>query len=944
MYKLISLNIMKIISLVLIISSTFSSVSYASMTPKISPIVSYSEAPAFALTDDVVGGGEDGIEGFISWIVDTLFSFVGGIFLPCHEVPDFTSFQSGSKILDLTTPGKWVSTGDSMTSGKAMKINWTTQGSSAKARKYMVIYRIDPRFARPQTFIVKYNYNTGNYDSDFHQYLGGKLVANQLDANPQGQAFTGSIKNNNDYFNFVNRSPISVSAGEVVNISLIGMSDFLNAVGASGFTGELSNVGTNATAIYTSTGGLQDNKIIYLDAWTWCGGGYASDGLPYQCLNISPGVPQPIGNPDQYTYNNTSASKSRLFGKLDLKSNRLITLPSCADNATGKNFQTPSYSAGYAGSYNYAPCLYDHGRTMAISVGGNVVKSPYTPFTHSNSSGADFFYYQGGTGTLDFVDTTNAIPINGMFANQLMSSWTWTNSSDVMANIDTTTKVLYAGRYIMDIVIGNGNVGDFDQQNDISVEYQIMPDDAKGKPQIPAVNSVGTNVPQTYTANANTTGILWLKVNNPNIEVIGNISVAYTSYHGDTFLSDILYNGVVHPVQNAIFNTSKLFYSALITNPTLQWIIRLLLTFYIMLNALKFLSGMKEVTMSSLLEDVVRIAIIIALLTPTSWDFFYNNVFRIFLEGMNYLFSNVIGLTSNVNNPFGFVDVMFRKYTDSELWVLLLAEFISFTNGLTIVAIATTVAILSFLVVVLEVVISYVFAYVVIAVLISLAPLFIICMLFERTRGIFDNWISLMFNYMIQPTILLIFFLLLDQLMTNQLNQVLTKACWGWLIGFTFSIPLDWMDINYSIPLGIGIPGLIPVVSGNVVPGAGTQSAGTLMGILLSCFMFYIYSKIASGMNGYVTQIVSAITNVQGGSAGSRTGAISKQVQSGASKVGKIATAPVRFVGRELKEKIWDGKLSTGPKLRGGAKEEAAPLNKRVGVTKPPVEKGDGSK
>jgi len=330
-------------------------------------MVSYTEAPAFALTDQMVGGGEDGVEGFVSWVIDTLLSFVVGVFLPCHEVPDFTNFQRGSKILSLSTPGKWVSTGASMTSGKAMKINWTTQGSTNKARKYRVVYRIDPRFARPQTFILKYNYNTDSYDSDFHQYLGGKLLANQSVANPQGQDFIDAIKNNNDYFNFVNRSPIIVNSGDIVNISLIGMVDFLDAGGASGFAGELSNAGTNATAIYTSTGGLSDNKIIYLDAWTWCGGGYASDGLPYQCLNISPGVPQPMGNPDQYTYNNTG-TKSRLFGKLDLNSNRLTTLPSCVDDAKGKNFQIPSYNSIYSGIYKYSPCLYDRGRTMAISV------------------------------------------------------------------------------------------------------------------------------------------------------------------------------------------------------------------------------------------------------------------------------------------------------------------------------------------------------------------------------------------------------------------------------------------------------------------------------------------------------------------------------------------------------------------------------------------------
>ena len=900
------LKVMKIISVLLVIVfCTLSFDTFASITPKESSAVTYNEPAVLSL--DLLGGGGGGIEGFMNWVLDTFISFFLALVSDCHEVPDFTSFRSGSRSLDLTS-NKWIPTNFEVTSGKAMKINWTTQGAIAQARKYLVMYRIDPRFARPQIFILKYQYPTSNpltketYESDFHTYLNGKLSADQSVIS-LGKDFTDRIKNNNNYFNFVNRSKITVNEGDVVNISLIGMNDFINKSPA--FQGELAGVGNNAAAIYTSTGGLPDNKIMYLDAITWCKGGATNDpNPPYLCSQNGA-----IGNPAAYTYNHTSF-KTRILGILDINSNRFLTTPSCPDGAKGPNFQTPPYTIGQ-NDYTYNPCLYDRGRTMPISIGGNVIKDTYTPFTHSNASGIDFFYYQGGAGSLDFVDTQNAIPINGMFANQLSSNWLWTDSNNVMSNINTTTQMLYAGRYIMDIVIGNGSVGAFDQQNAIGLQYSIMKD------SITPPGGNGINATQTYTANASNTGVLWLKVNNPNTEVMGKITVSYTSYQGDTFLSDILYDGVIYPVQRVILNTAKLFYSALATNPTLQWIIRLVLTFYIMHNALRFLAGMKQVTMKSLLEDVIRITVVIAVLTPTSWDFFYNNVFKIFLEGMNYLFSNVVGLTSNINNPFGFVDVIFRKYTDHRLWVLLLSEVLSISNGLTVLGIAVIIAILSFLSIVLEVVVAYVFAYVVIAVLISLAPLFILCMLFEYTRGIFDNWLSLMFNYMIQPTVLLIFFLLLDQLMTNQLNQAITRACWGYLLEFKLTIPMDWAGMGtWTIPLGLGIPGLVPDFSDNLVPGSGVQSGGTLVGIFLGGFMFCIYTKIASGLNDYVTSVVSTITSAQGGGAGAQTPAISKDIKSAAN----IITSPVKAVAKDIKEKVWDGKVATEPpKLRGKA-------------------------
>ncbi|MGV2333234.1 MAG UNVERIFIED_CONTAM: type IV secretion system protein [Planctomycetaceae bacterium] len=323
-------------------------------------------------------------------------------------------------------------------------------------------------------------------------------------------------------------------------------------------------------------------------------------------------------------------------------------------------------------------------------------------------------------------------------------------------------------------------------------------------------------------------------------------------------------------------------------NPTWQLTVRTLLTLYIIIYGLSYLAGKIQVKTYDVFTRIAKLAVVFAMFSPSSWKFFNENVFVIFLDGMSYLTYSVIGLTSDVSNIFGFVDIIFDKYTNLEVWEAILISLLQIHNGMTYIAILLIEAILSYLVAVIDVVVSYIMAFLTICVLISLAPLFIVCMLFERTRSMFDSWVSLLFNYMIQPTVLLIFFLLIDQLMAQQFAYVLIKSCWGWLI--ELNIDLDLREIipgfrvKFDLPFLPGIPFFIPALSGAVSPfvnfgGEITRIAGAVL-------MFKIYAQLASGLVEYSINLVATLT-------GSRPGRKAGREQS--------ASNPVQAITQELK-------------------------------------------
>jgi type IV secretion system protein VirB6 len=169
----------------------------------------------------------------------------------------------------------------------------------------------------------------------------------------------------------------------------------------------------------------------------------------------------------------------------------------------------------------------------------------------------------------------------------------------------------------------------------------------------PSNHSPGISVTShEYTANASQDGHLWLKVTNPHDEMDGNLALSYAYYTGSTFLSNLLYNSVALPIMNMMRDTSQMFYSGIATNPQWQLTVRVLLSLYIIIYGLSFLAGKIQVTVIDVMTRVIKLAVVFAMFSGSSWQFFNQYVFNLFLGGMSYLANSVMGATSSDGNLF----------------------------------------------------------------------------------------------------------------------------------------------------------------------------------------------------------------------------------------------------------------------------------------------------
>jgi type IV secretion system protein VirB6 len=116
---------------------------------------------------------------------------------------------------------------------------------------------------------------------------------------------------------------------------------------------------------------------------------------------------------------------------------------------------------------------------------------------------------------------------------------------------------------------------------------------------------------------------------------------------------------------------------------------------------------------------------------------------------------------------------------------------------------------------IIETISVYLMSIMFIAILIILAPIFLVFILFDRTRYLFDNWVSYLVRYCLEPVLLLGGIIILFQLYSVYIDQILDhsvcwKCAWPFKIPILTAIPelaffsptLTLFCINWFVPWG----------------------------------------------------------------------------------------------------------------------------------------------
>lgn len=717
---------------------------------------------------------------------------------PISLVPYEDSFLDSTNVSLNAKTGKWKNTGLKVTQGKLLKLK-TNLNTSNNIRDYWVIYRLDPRFSRSEVFILEFDSKNKQYIFDYDSLN----ISEDIDEQEK-------LKLIDDYIFFKNRKKIPIYKNDILNITL---EDKLP-------------INLNTEILQLDTKGL-DNRILYVDSESWC---QIFDNA--DCRNIKG---------ETVYYPGKSDICSGIVNDFKFLS-KMPTIKLCDDTSLGKNFTKDNF------------CLYGRGLLMNISVNDNIIKKFDQSFLRTNIDKGKYTFYSAITedGELDFLSHTPTSS-QEIFHFDEVNEWLYENmlmftNSSIINDADIGlenigVKLLNAGRYIMHVQISNNNntvlLSDFD------IEYVIM-DDGKN----PENTTTGTKInDSSYRTDASKNGILWIKAKSRNENITGNININCITYKGSSKLSEFISYKIVNPVIGIFRETTEKIYNNLIRNKFFQNTIAAVLSLYFVIYGIYFLMGNIKMTTNDLVQRVSKVIVIYAMFNEHSWNFFYNHCFTIFLDGMDYLIRGVVDLTSSTKNIFGFIDPIIDRYLNSSLWGLLFIQLLQIHNGLTIFAIITMYSIFIYLKALIKIIVQYILALLTMSILISLAPLFIIFILFKPTEDFFFNWISYIFAQMIIPTIVLLIFLFIDQIASLPLSQAVLQAHWTWL--FELDIKLPFVDM------------LPPIVQPKIIiPIPFYKSILPDSNIMVPTLLLLIYSTIVKNLIEYASNLILAITRV----------------------------------------------------------------------------------
>ena len=271
-----------------------------------------------------------------------------------------------------------------------------------------------------------------------------------------------------------------------------------------------------------------------------------------------------------------------------------------------------------------------------------------------------------------------------------------------------------------------------------------------------------------------------------------------------------------------------------------------LLILYILLSSLYFFLGFSKSSLFQLVCMIAKIVVVIYVLRPDSWTFFNDHLFNFFIDGPKFLIGAMTGGLGS-NGDFGFMDEILYRFGVSQTWIQLLALLFSGPVGwISVVLIFWGIIVLvQFL---FQAIVIYLISIIAIALLLSIAPYFLICVLFKRTKSIFDMWIKVLLQTAVQPVLIFSCIALLinaiNDVIYAMLNFEVCDAC-------VYNIDLKITTLCIlSFPLPVGV---IPMTAINdTVRELYNTGESVLLGLPGPVFNILIFVALANAARDFV--------------------------------------------------------------------------------------------
>jgi type IV secretory pathway VirB6-like protein len=343
-------------------------------------------------------------------------------------------------------------------------------------------------------------------------------------------------------------------------------------------------------------------------------------------------------------------------------------------------------------------------------------------------------------------------------------------------------------------------------------------------------------------------------------------------------------------------------YKSIIGSAYYSAILYLSLILSISFYGFSFFIGMANFTQTELIMKVTGIGFVALLVNPSGWTFFREYAVTFFKEGIDYLtfvitsafdFDNSLKTQTDFTdksvlfkNPSEVITLFFNDQTQAKIWGLFFASWF----GWAYVALIF-LSILIFIITVANALILYLTAQIFTSILMSLAPMFIVFILFNKTKSMFDKWLAALTSFALQQVLIVSVLGFFSTLIKEIIKFVLSyRVCWEpiWVIDFISFIPTIELFSFWKIA-GLG-------------EGATADAVGTVAPGIFHILFIYLIASTGQKFIMFMTGLAEGIAGGIGASglASAFTGLTSKLQSNITSGVSSMGAGAAKLVGTRV--------------------------------------------
>ena len=360
----------------------------------------------------------------------------------------------------------------------------------------------------------------------------------------------------------------------------------------------------------------------------------------------------------------------------------------------------------------------------------------------------------------------------------------------------------------------------------------------------------------------------------------------------------------------------------------------LMVTFY----GVGYLMGVSEFSQSEIIARVIKIGVIYLFVGPTGWYWFDSIFVKFFKNGTDYLafvmatsFDRSPELKQAVDNYhfydksvlFSSVDKVFGMFFSSAVQKKVSALLFASIFGWAYLIIIYW-GFMAYVYAVANAILLYLTSQVFISILFVLGPIFLITLLFNQTKEMFDKWLSQLISFSLQQIFLLTTLSFFNMMMYEVIKLSLGyRICWDdvWVINIITRIKLLSFWTVASMP-----PRL------NSQTGVGNTGNATSIPSIFSIMFIWIVASLMQKFIEFMTSVAAGISDgIKASELASDVKAMGGQMSEFGGKA--MSQAWDKLGGKSMVERL-DKKLFDSGDLASKERKEKKAANEKNAIIK----------